>query len=400
MIGLVLQLLLLAQSPSVPETNAIDVLKAAKNAVIGAQSVSYVVIRDYTGSSEKKHRGHTNVLIVKNPFKFRAEHFVDGESLSETAVSVDETTYTIKDGKLDKTSTFGPGGPNISMMISGDADADVANTYHLLLDPSYIERVIVSGRTLYLWEDEIQGEPCSVLVYARDHWTDYFWISTKTGLPRATQRVTMRRGPTFLSARFEIKNIQLNPPIAGDAFHLPDTPTGVPQTLLAAPTPPIPEIPSDMISHLVGLDLPSLELRDTQLKVRLLSDLQEKPTLITFWAPWCAPCREELAALSKIQAGSDAAPQIFAIGVQDRRVKVLDFIQGHKDYNFLFFTDPDMERETSALASFFHFDQVGVPITVFADRHGKIIDSWIFEGEDALRQRLRKLIQQPTPSSR
>ena len=60
-----------------------------------------------------------------------------------------------------------------------------------------------------------------------------------------------------------------------------------------------------------------------QLKVRLLSDLQEKPTLITFWAPWCAPCREELAALSKIQAGTDAAPQIFAIGVQDRRVKVL-----------------------------------------------------------------------------
>ena len=54
MIGLVLQLLLLAQSPSVPETNAIDVLKAAKNAVIGAQSVSYVVIRDYTDSSGKK----------------------------------------------------------------------------------------------------------------------------------------------------------------------------------------------------------------------------------------------------------------------------------------------------------------------------------------------------------
>lgn len=400
MIGLVLQLLLLAQSPSVSETNAIDVLKAAKNAVIGAQSVSYVVIRDYTDAAGNKHRGHTNVVIVKNPFKFRAEHFVDGESLSETAISVDETTFTTKDGKLDKNPTFGPGGPSVSMVISGEADADVANTYHLMLDPAYIERVIASGRTLNLWEDEIQGEPCSVLVYARDHWTDYFWISAKTGLPRATQRVTMRRGLTFLSARFEISNIHLNPQIPSDAFHPPDAPTGAPQTLLAAPTRRPPEIPPDMISHLVGLDLPSLELRDTQFKARLLSDLQEKPTLITFWAPWCAPCREELAALKKIQAGTDAAPQIFAIGVQDRRVKVLDFIQGHTDYNFLFFTDPDMERETSALASFFHFDQVGVPITVFADRHGKIIDSWQFEGEDVLRERLRKLIQQPTPSSR
>jgi thiol-disulfide isomerase/thioredoxin len=140
-----------------------------------------------------------------------------------------------------------------------------------------------------------------------------------------------------------------------------------------------------MILHLVGLDVPSLELRDMQFKAHLLSDLNEKPTLITFWAPWCAPCREELAALSKIQASPDAAPQIFAVGVQDRRQKVLDFVQGHKDYNFLFFTDPDMERETSALGSFFHFDQLGVPITVFADRHGKIIDSWEFEGQEALR---------------
>jgi thiol-disulfide isomerase/thioredoxin len=209
----------------------------------------------------------------------------------------------------------------------------------------------------------------------------------------------MRRGPTRLSARFEIADIRLNPQMPSDAFRLPDTLNVAPETLLAGPPPRTPETPPDMILHFVGLDVPSLELRDMQFKARLLSDLNEKPTLITFWAPWCAPCREELAALSKIQARPDAAPQIFAVGVQDRRQKVLDFVQGHKDYNFLFFTDPDMERETSALGSFFHFDQLGVPITVFADRHGKIIDSWEFEGEEALRQRLQKLIQ-PTPNSR
>jgi hypothetical protein len=205
------------------------------------------------------------------------------------------------------------------MVITGEADADVALTWHLLLDPAYIERAITSGRVLYLWEEEIQGEPCSVIVYARDHWTDYFWISTKTGLPRATQRVTMRRGPTRLSARFEIADIRLNPQMPSDAFRLPDTLNVAPETLLAAPPPRTPETPPDMILHFVGLDVPSLELRDMQFKARLLSDLNEKPTLITFWAPWCAPCREELAALSKIQARPDAAPQIFAVGVQDRR---------------------------------------------------------------------------------
>jgi hypothetical protein len=109
MIELVLQLLLLAQTPSASQTNAIDVLKAAKNAVIGAQSVSYVVIRDYEGSSGKKQRGQTNVLIVKDPFQFRAEHLLDGEPVSETAISVGETTFTIDGGKLEKNSTFGPG---------------------------------------------------------------------------------------------------------------------------------------------------------------------------------------------------------------------------------------------------------------------------------------------------
>jgi hypothetical protein len=72
MLGLVLQLFLLAQTPSVPQTTATDVLKAAKNAVIGAQSVTYVVIRDYTDLSGVKSKGRTKVLIVKSPFGFRA----------------------------------------------------------------------------------------------------------------------------------------------------------------------------------------------------------------------------------------------------------------------------------------------------------------------------------------
>jgi thiol-disulfide isomerase/thioredoxin len=116
---------------------------------------------------------------------------------------------------------------------------------------------------------------------------------------------------------------------------------------------------------------------------RWLSDLRGKPTLITFWAPWCSPCREELAALDRIQNSTKSPLQIVAIAVQDRRTHAVDFIRGHEEYKFLFFTDPDMERETSPLASF--FGVVGIPVTVLADPQGQIVESWSgYDGEEAV----------------
>jgi thioredoxin-like negative regulator of GroEL len=101
---------------------------------------------------------------------------------------------------------------------------------------------------------------------------------------------------------------------------------------------------------------------------------------------------QELAALEKLQESLDAQLQFVAIAVQDRRTKALDFIQAHSQYKFFFFTDPDMERETSPLASF--FGVVGIPVTVLTDAQGKIVDKWSgFEGEEDLRSRLAKLIQ-------
>ena len=392
MFELALQILLAAQSAGASQPTAADVLNAAKNAVIGAESVTYVVIRDYTDSSGNKSKGRTKISIVKSPFGFRAEHRRDDGSHSETSVSDGKTTNTIRDGKQDQEPTFAPDGSG-AMITESDAVADVAAMWHLFLDPEYLQRAIDSGRILYLWEDEIQSDPCSVIVYARDYWTDYFWFSTKTGFPRATQRLSMRRGRAVLSVRFEIADIHLNPPIPADAFRLADTITPT-----SPNTPPSPGAPrkqgspdSAATSHIVGLRLPALELRDPQFKARLLSDLKGKPTLITFWAAWCGPCREELAALERIQNGPNVQLQIVAIAVQDRRVNALDFIQAHKEYKFLFFTDPDMELEISPVASFFRV--VAIPVTVLADPQGKIVDMWTgFDGgEEELRAKLTKL---------
>ena len=92
--------------------------------------------------------------------------------------------------------------------------------------------------------------------------------------------------------------------------------------------------------NLIGRPVPDLELRDRQYKAISTSRLNGTPTLITFWAPRCGPCLEELVAPEELQEGLDRQFQVVAVAVQDRREKAPDFIQAHPQYKFLFFTDP------------------------------------------------------------
>ncbi|MCS7268997.1 MAG: TlpA family protein disulfide reductase [Geminicoccaceae bacterium] len=43
-----------------------------------------------------------------------------------------------------------------------------------------------------------------------------------------------------------------------------------------------------------------------------LSDLRGKVVVLNFWATWCAPCREEMPALDRLQAAFDPADVVVA----------------------------------------------------------------------------------------
>ena len=78
-------------------------------------------------------------------------------------------------------------------IIPDYAAIDVAITWRMLFDRDYISTAIDSGNIVYAGKDDIAGELCNTVIYVRvgedsGSTVDWYWISVKTGLPRAVQR--------------------------------------------------------------------------------------------------------------------------------------------------------------------------------------------------------------------
>ena len=54
-----------------------------------------------------------------------------------------------------------------------------------------------------------------------------------------------------------------------------------------------------------------------------LSDLRGKPVVITFWATWCEPCRQEMPAMQRVARGTDA--QFLAVDLLEDGARVRGF---------------------------------------------------------------------------
>ena len=115
-------------------------------------------------------------------------------------------------------------------------------------------------------------------------------------------------------------------------------------------------------------NLPDIAFTDRQGVSHRLSDWKGHPLLVNFWAPWCAPCREETPLLERVSR-ERARQGLQVIGVAvDSRSAVLDYARRAAiQYPLLIGEQPGLEaaRKLGIEAVF--------PFSVFVDADGRIV---------------------------
>jgi len=113
-------------------------------------------------------------------------------------------------------------------------------------------------------------------------------------------------------------------------------------------------------------EVPALEFEDAQGRRHTLADFRGKVVLLNVWATWCAPCREEMPALDRLQAElGGPAFQVLAVSVDQQGAEIAQrFFKEIGVRSLEFYID------RSARAAF-QLEAPGLPVSVLIDRQGR-----------------------------
>lgn len=118
--------------------------------------------------------------------------------------------------------------------------------------------------------------------------------------------------------------------------------------------------------------LSDLAFTDAQGRVTSLAEFRGRVTLLNVWATWCAPCREEMPALDRLQqdVGSD---QIKVVALSIDRTgneAVRPFFDEINVKSLDIYLDPSMNVMEAA-------GVVGLPTTLLISREGIEVYRWV-----------------------
>lgn len=136
--------------------------------------------------------------------------------------------------------------------------------------------------------------------------------------------------------------------------------------------------------------VPATEFTDPAGGTHSLADYRGKVVLLNFWATWCAPCREEMPSLDRLQADLGGADfQVVAIAAgHNPPPAITKFLTEQVITNLPVLLDP-----RQALAR--QMGVLGMPVTVLIDREGHEI-ARLIGGADWSSDAAKALITQAT----
>ena len=113
-------------------------------------------------------------------------------------------------------------------------------------------------------------------------------------------------------------------------------------------------------------ELPDVSFVDAGGTPRTLKDFRGRTVLLNLWATWCAPCREEMPSLDRLQKelGSDGF-EVVALAVDRGGIEgAKKFLDEIKVANLKLYADPTTRSATTLKA-------IGMPTTILIDPEGR-----------------------------
>ncbi|HEY0372088.1 MAG TPA: DsbE family thiol:disulfide interchange protein [Thermoanaerobaculia bacterium] len=144
--------------------------------------------------------------------------------------------------------------------------------------------------------------------------------------------------------------------------------------------------PAEIRSPLIGKPAPSFALREVGTDRTIdLTQFRGKPTVVNFWATWCAPCWEEHPVLVANARSLQPNVQFLGVVFQDKEDKILGFLN-QRGSSYPTVVD---EAGKTAIA----YGVGGVPETFFVDANGVIRAKYAGPmSPDILRANLEKVL--------
>ena len=119
-----------------------------------------------------------------------------------------------------------------------------------------------------------------------------------------------------------------------------------------------------------GEPAPAFELPDLKGNVVTLSEQRGKVVLLTFWASWCGPCREEMPSLNRLfQTIGGADFTVLGVNIETRIAPAKRFAA---DFELTF---PVLLDTTNKVAE--QYGVFNIPQSFLIDRNGRLLHRYL-----------------------